>query len=290
MLERFFRTMHSSLLARFPGRAFKDVVERGEYDSKANAVLTLEEFVQLLTCWIVDCYHNTPHDGLGPNLTPNDVWNHEMKRGMGVRPVPSPSHMTKVFGTQLSRIAQNTGIRVMNLDYDSDSFVRFRANNPRRQFNVMWWEENLDRVCVQIGPDTWMDLEVMDASAKGMCIDEWCVRLERREIDRLAGRDEAFDHGLEQIENTREYAIAMRQKMARSSLDEASVKKIEAQMVRHTKFPSKAISSEQTHGHWGAPIGGSATPPAMPLALSVVPDGGAGVTEIRGRCACPRRR
>lgn len=277
MLERFFRTLHICLLARYPGRTFKDVVERGEYDSQANAVLTLDEFVQILTCWIVDCYHNTAHDGLGPNMTPNDVWNHEMTKGMGVRPVPSLSHMTKVFGTRLTRIVQATGIQVMNLHYDSEAFVRFRANNPKRQYSVMWWEHNLDRICVEIGPDTWVDLEVMDAPVKGMCIDKWCVLWERREIARIAGREEAFDHGLEQIENTREFAIAMRSKISRASLDEASVNKIEAQMVRHTKFPSKAISSEQTHGIWGLPIGGSAPPPEQRQALAARPDGSAGV-------------
>ncbi|OYU77438.1 MAG: hypothetical protein CFE32_05670 [Alphaproteobacteria bacterium PA3] len=267
MLERFFRTMHVSILARFPGRSFSTVVERGEYDAQASAVLTLDQFVQILTVWIVDCYHNTQHDGLGPNLTPNDVWNHEMKLGMGVRPVPSPSHMTKVFGTPLSRIAQDTGIRVLNLRYDSEDFVRFRARNPKRQFHVMWWEENLDRVCVEIGPDTWMDLEVMDAPVKGMCVDEWCVIWEQREIAKVAGREEAFNLGLEQIEHLREHAIAMRQKVSRPSLDEASVNKIEAQMVRHTKFPSKAITPEQSHGLYGAPIGGAAVAPAQPVTL-----------------------
>ena len=46
-IERVFRTVHSDLLLRFSGRAFSNVVERGENDAGARATLTLEACLKL---------------------------------------------------------------------------------------------------------------------------------------------------------------------------------------------------------------------------------------------------
>lgn len=261
-MERAFRTVHLGILARFPGRAFKDVVQRGEYLSEAEAVLTLDDLVRILTVWIVDFYHNTAHAGLGDNVTPNDVWHHEMTKGSGVRPVPSPAHMTKVFGTVTKRIVQATGLRIAHLDYDSEEFVRFRAKSAKREFRVCWWEENLDMVCVEVSPDRWLDLEVMNPKAKGLCVDEWMMVWRRVEIARIEGREEAIDNALAIIQATKEYAITMRRKLVRPTMDAEMLHRLEDKMVRFTKFPSKAIASHQTHGLTGVPIKGDAVAPA----------------------------
>ena len=271
-MERLFRTVHSGLLARFGGRTFKDVVERGEYDSAGNAVLTLDEFVRVLTLWVVDCYHNTAHGALGDNVTPNDVWYHETSKGMGVRPVPNLPHMARVFGTTVMRIPQDTGIQVARLNYDSPAFVRWRgAKGRKRPLRVCWWEERLDKICVEVAPDVWMDLEVMDPQAKGLCIDEWLMVWQRQEIDRFAGKEAAVEHGLTEIEKTREYATQLRAKMHRDPITPEGLNKLEERMVRFTQFPSRKITSEQVHGVTGVPILGDAqapeTLPSLPAGL-----------------------
>ncbi len=272
-MERLFRTVHTGLLARFGGRTFKDVVERGEYDSAGNAVLSLDDFVRVLTLWVVDCYHNSSHAGLGDNITPNDVWYHEMTKGQGVRPVPSLTHMARVFGTTVMRIPQDTGIQVARLHYDSPAFVRWRgAKGRKRPLRVCWWEERLDQICVEVEPDVWMDLEVMDPEAKGLCIDEWLMVWQRREIDRVAGKEAAFEHGLAEIEKTREYAIQMRGKMHRDPLTPEGLNKLEEKMVRFTQFPSRRITSEQVHGVTGVPVLGDAQAPETlpPLSTGLI--------------------
>lgn len=47
------------------GRTFRSPEERGDYDSKARAVLDDEDLVRIRIKWIVDDYHLAPHIGLG---------------------------------------------------------------------------------------------------------------------------------------------------------------------------------------------------------------------------------
>lgn len=75
-IERVFPTFHCDLLLRFSGRAFSNVVERGENDGGARATLTLETFLCWLVRWVVDAYHTRKHDGIG--MTPAKAW--EMAR------------------------------------------------------------------------------------------------------------------------------------------------------------------------------------------------------------------
>lgn len=57
-VERVFKTVNRGLLAKIPGKTFSNIGERGEYDSEAEAVMTLDDLIQVLTVWIVDIYHN----------------------------------------------------------------------------------------------------------------------------------------------------------------------------------------------------------------------------------------
>jgi hypothetical protein len=110
-----------------------------------------------------------------------------------------------------------------------------------------------------------MDLEVMDPRAKGLCIDEWLMVWQRREIDRIVGKDAAVEHGLMEIEKTKEHAIQMRGKMHRDPLTAEGLNKLEERMVRFTQFPSRLITSEMVHGVTGVPIlGDSQAPEALP--------------------------
>jgi hypothetical protein len=64
------------LLSSIPGKTFSNTVLRGEYDSEAEAVLSLDDLVRILTIWVVDIYHNNPNLGRD-DQTPADLWAHE---------------------------------------------------------------------------------------------------------------------------------------------------------------------------------------------------------------------
>lgn len=69
MIERLFRTAIMSLFSHLSGRVFSNVFERGDHPSEERACLTTEQLGYAIVRWVVDIYHNTPHEGLG-GLTP----------------------------------------------------------------------------------------------------------------------------------------------------------------------------------------------------------------------------
>jgi transposase InsO family protein len=278
IMERVFRTFHTNLLSIIPGKTFSNTVLRGDYNSEAEAILTLDDLIQVLVVWIVDIYHNTENMGRD-GLTPADLWHHEMTMGMGCRPVPSLRTMTHVFGTSLARIAQSTGIRIMHANYFSKEFAQELLRNPKRQFRVRWWEENMSSAEVEIKPRVWLSLEVMDPEARGLCVDEWIQLLQRRHIarnpDAAAIRHRAQDK-IDALVNDR---IAMRRKVSRKTLDtEQDVHRVEQKLLRYFVTPTTAITTEQTHALYGVPVGdlpaldesGNATPVSTPKVESKI--------------------
>ncbi|MFG1420048.1 transposase, partial [Xanthobacter sp. V0B-10] len=114
-IERFFRTADNQLMPLFQGRTFGNVAAKGDYDSDAKANVTIDTLSRALIRWIVDVYHNTPHEGLGGE-TPKNAWD-RLVSTYGVLPPPSAETMRAVFGVSTTRRIQNRGIRVMGLFY-----------------------------------------------------------------------------------------------------------------------------------------------------------------------------
>lgn len=255
LLERIFRTVHEMLLSSIPGKTFANTVLRGEYDAEAEAVLSLDDLVRILTIWVVDIYHNNPNLGRDGH-TPADLWAHEMTVGMGCRPVPGLRTLTHVFGTTILRQAQQTGIRIMHANYFSKEFALHLLRDPTRRFRVRWWEENMSEAQVEIRPRVWIPLEVMDERARGLSVDQWMRVFERAHIKRdpeaAARRRQAEDT----IDALLQDQIDLRRKVKRKTLEtEADVVRLEEAMVRFLVMPTTRITSEQAHGIYGVPIG-----------------------------------
>lgn len=254
LMERVFRTVHENLLARLPGKAYSNTVKRGEYDSEAEAVLTIDDLIELLIVWVVDIYHNSPNLGRD-GLTPADLWRHEMAVGMGCRPVPSLRVMTHVFGTTLTRRPQSTGIRIMHANYSSDEFARLLLKNPPRTFRVRWWEENMSEAQVEIKPRVWMPLEVMDDRARGLSMDEWMLVMKRAHVARDPEAAAKRRGAGQKVDDVVEDCIAMRRKVRRRAITEASLLQAEERTLRFHTTPTTAITSDETHGLYGVPVG-----------------------------------
>lgn len=254
MMERIFRTLHETLLSSIPGKTFSNPVMRGDYNSEAEAILSLDDLARILVIWIVDIYHNSPNYGRD-GLCPADLWDHEMEEGMGCRPVPGPKTMSHVFGTTLTRTAQTTGIRIMHANYSSEEFARELLRNPKRRFRVRWWEENMSYIRVEIRPRFWLPVEVMDPEARGLSVDEWILLLKRRHIRRNPEAASTRRHAQEEIDFLVAERAAMRRKVARRSLQtEGDVQRLEEKLLRYLVTPTTMITSEQTHGLYGVPV------------------------------------
>lgn len=94
-IERVFQTLEIRSLLRFSGRAFSNPIVRGKYEAEARACLTVNELAALLLRFIVDIYHNTPHDGLD-GKTPRACWL-ELTKDFAPRASGKP-FLRRVFG------------------------------------------------------------------------------------------------------------------------------------------------------------------------------------------------
>lgn len=76
-LESFFRTLTYALIQKIPGTTFSNPTQRGTYDSKHNALFTLEQLKTLIHEWIHNIYHKSIHSRTG--RAPELAWQDEIK-------------------------------------------------------------------------------------------------------------------------------------------------------------------------------------------------------------------
>lgn len=129
-VERFFREVSRDFLSVFPGRTFSNIQERGDYDSKGRARLTLEEAQLLFMRWVVDIYHNRPNSR-SFGQTPLQRW--EALSGCGVRLPPESADLAPLIGLVVNRTIQADGITFMGLTYRDPKLAEFRRTGHMGQ-------------------------------------------------------------------------------------------------------------------------------------------------------------
>lgn len=113
--ERFFGTENRGLLHQQPGTTFSNIFEREDYDSKKNAVISFDAFMEMLHIWLVDIYSQEIHRGLED--IPAHIWN------IGIKEYPPRlprrgQDLKVVIGQIEQRKIGPRGIRLFNLIYN----------------------------------------------------------------------------------------------------------------------------------------------------------------------------
>lgn len=170
VVERSFRTDTQYFYSRFPGRTFQDVVEKGEYDSESNIVVTIMELAQMMVRYFVDIYHNTPHTGLGGD-TPLNRWNTGVER-FGVSPPPPPDIMRHIFSTAIQCRIGNRGVRAAGLYYQSKELQNLRRSLGSKFALVRVDTEDLGHVSVRAGKG-WLTVPCSTPGFDGISLDHW---------------------------------------------------------------------------------------------------------------------
>lgn len=157
-IERVFRTVHNDLLLRFSGRTFEDVVKRGENDAAARATLTLEAFLFWLVRWVVDAYHTKEHPALG--MSPARAW----EKGCMECPPRSltSDEMREAFGVRARRKLTRKGVRVCNIDYQSDALMHMYLNDKVDDVEVLRWDGDIGTISVRAGIGAWLTVPATD--------------------------------------------------------------------------------------------------------------------------------
>ncbi|MEN8832035.1 DDE-type integrase/transposase/recombinase [Pacificibacter sp.] len=169
-IERLFGTMSTNLVARLSGRTFSDVVEKGDYPSEARTVLTVQDFADLLVRWVVDVYHNTPHQGLGGE-TPLECWS-RLENTYGVRPSPDRRSQRIAFGVPMSRKISNVGLQIMGVRYNNEFLMQHLRQSRERDLELRWLPENIGEIEVKIN-DEWHAIQSTLPEFKGRSARDW---------------------------------------------------------------------------------------------------------------------
>jgi putative transposase len=184
-IERFFRTCAIGLLPRLSGRTFSDVVERARHPAEARACLEPGDLCFSLVRWIVDIYHNTPHEGLG-GRTPLAQWEADHRDGnYPLRAAPDRRKKRLAFGIGLQRTVSREGVVFHGIRYHSEALAVFHQRRGGRTVDLRVDPADLGIVEVCID-GAWQEVPAVHEGFDGLPIPVW--RAARRNLQTSSSR------------------------------------------------------------------------------------------------------
>ncbi len=259
--ERIFRTTHDGAVARLPGRTFENVVARGDYDAESRAGIDLTQFILLIMRWILDVYHNTPHDGLGGE-TPRNAWR-RLEGAYSVLPPPGRDVCRNIFGVAVTRRTGPHGLRVMSLCYQCAELQAHRRRVGDVDVDVRVDLQDLGRVSVRID-DVWHNCPNRTAGYDDVPVSTWLQALAdlRRRFSAEASLSEAVV--LQAVRDLQVMVAAGVERFGLGSLtiDQAVIDRAEGQLTIGVELPTAD--------------GTGASPPAADILANAIPGTGPG--------------
>lgn len=148
MIERGFRKMHESVVADFDGRTFKNIIDKGDYNSEGRAGTCIDELAIALVRHAVDVHHNTPHPCLNYE-TPRECWI-RLTKELGVDPPPDWHKRRHVFGIDMKCTLGPSGLRFLNIQYRSKKLHEHFLQHSNIVMDVRVHEGNLGAISARI--------------------------------------------------------------------------------------------------------------------------------------------
>ncbi|MEX3314406.1 Mu transposase C-terminal domain-containing protein [Sulfitobacter sp. PS-8MA] len=171
-IERVFRTFSTRLMPRLSGCTFGDILRRGTSDPEKKAAITCEQLSAVLVRWIVDVYHNTPHEGLDGE-TPRNCWQ-RLTNDYGVTPPPSLPRRRLIFGQEIKRVLQKDGVTVMGVRYHSKQLAQHMMHSPDTDMEIRWYPEDIGAIWVKIG-EAWCPVNAVQNCFHGTSANQWLI-------------------------------------------------------------------------------------------------------------------
>jgi putative transposase len=153
-IERFFRTAGTQALCPYTGRTFESIAAKGDYDPVARVSLTLHELCDVITRWVLDIYHNTPHAGL-KGETPANCWKRLVK-AYGIIPSPDRHRRRAVFGVKRDCCLTPKGVNLFGLHFNSRELQEFRRQRGDVTLEVRMDHMDLGHVSVRLEDGGWL--------------------------------------------------------------------------------------------------------------------------------------
>lgn len=174
-IERLFGTVHTMLISRFHGRTFENTVELGDYKPQVMANLTVDEIAWMLPRFVVDVYHNMPHEGLGGE-TPRNAWLRLTKHFHVIEP-PDRDKIRAIFGVRLKRVIRKGGMHVLGLNYNSEYLEAYRRRvGDGETVEVRLDQEDIGFISVRVGRD-WLTVPCVLSGFERISVGVWKATL-----------------------------------------------------------------------------------------------------------------
>ena len=223
-IERALGTLGRAL-HELPGTTFSSVAQRGEYDSEANAAMTLGELETWFAEYVTGIYHRKVHSAL--KMSPLKRWTdailgNELSPGCGIIPRPLDEQRLRLdFMPHVERTIQTYGVRINEIHYYSDvlrPYINASSGKGKRLFQfrydprdistIYFWDTDLQH---------YANIPYRDTSRPPMSI--WELREIRRHLEE-SGKgavDEAAIFDTYKRLRTYQESAVMKSKKARRS-------------------------------------------------------------------------
>ncbi|WP_339109758.1 Mu transposase C-terminal domain-containing protein [Thioclava sp. GXIMD4216] len=141
----------------------------------------MEAFLCWLVRWVVDAYHTKVHSALG--MSPATAWAKSSKE-CAPRSLTS-DEMREAFGVRARRKLTRKGVRVCNIDYQSDALMHMYLNEKVEDLETLRWDGDIGTISVRSGIGPWTTVPA--------CDERWIGKSELEMLAELAERAAADD-------------------------------------------------------------------------------------------------
>lgn len=197
-IERFIGT-YMGKVHLLKGTTFSNTVERGDYNSDKQAVMTFHDLLEW-TVYQIDAYHNSVHSSLG--APPLDVWNDHWRDDNGQCVIPPFPASRRDFRLSLLpgvyRHVTREGINRFSLKYWDDVLTPFIRDG--KKYWVSHHPGDISVVYARLGDDVY-DIPWRDRTRRPVSLYEWKIAKRRLKEKGYAQAREA--RVFESIEATR---------------------------------------------------------------------------------------
>ncbi|MES2181947.1 MAG: DDE-type integrase/transposase/recombinase [Pseudomonadota bacterium] len=172
-IERFFRRLNEELIHTLPGTVFSNPKQRGDYPSERMACIDMETLTNIVTKWIVDIYHQTPHKTL--KTTPQAKWQEGLKYRTGIELPADPQQLSIIMGIPAERTLFHYGLEVNKLYYNSQSLQSIRRQHGQNiRVKLKYYEDNLGYIHVfdPIHKESFQVPAIKQNYASGLTLDQ----------------------------------------------------------------------------------------------------------------------
>ena len=157
-IERAFRTLNKGLIHTLPGTTFSDPVQRGDYDSRRLACLTLDQVESTIYKYMLDMYAERRHRGL--RGIPARVWERALEEGFHPMLPQSAQVLDVLLGQVDDRAIWHYGIDWDNLRYQSPALSELRLRREGVKVRVKRSTGDLGRIYV-FDDKQWLEIPVL---------------------------------------------------------------------------------------------------------------------------------